>query len=164
MVLTSVIVAALGFAPGLHVRPSVRGARGEARMGTLPLAPLDAAFSPLQKWAAPPTAGGAPSAAAAGSLLDGLPLEVVALFGVIAFVGVAGLVRQSGVLSTLAPTLGLGDTRESLSEEAATAMDEADEDANLSQGEQEKKYFAVLAEEAKQKRGGSSSKRKKTKR
>ena len=108
------------------------------------LNPYDAIASPLRKFEAPSGA-----AAAGGNPLQDLPLEVTLLFAAIVVVGIAGLVKQSGALSDAAPTLGLGDSREDLVEEAAEAEKE------LSQGEKEKKYFAILAEEQAGKRGGS---------
>ena len=93
-------------------------------------------------------------------MLQDLPVEVALLFGAILLVGVAGLVKQSGVLTDNAPTVGLGESRDDLVGTAAAAKEN---DENLTQAEQEKKYFAVLAEEQKQKRGGSSEKRKKKK-
>ena len=74
--------------------------------------PLDAVAGPLNKWA--------PAAAAAGgSPLDDLPLEVKALFAIIPIVGVLGLLKSNGMLGADAPTLGLGETREDLGPEAA---------------------------------------------
>ena len=95
-----------------------------------------------------------------GEILKDLPVEVALLFGAILLVGVAGLVKQSGVLTPNAPTVGLGESRDELAGSAAAAKAT---DESLSQAEQEKKYFAILAEEQKQKRGGSSDKRKKKK-
>ena len=102
-------------------------------------------------------------------MLSDLPIEVGLLFGALIFVGIAGLVKQSGVLSADAPTVGLGDSRDDLVEAArekaaeAAASQEVDI-SELSQAEKERKYFSVLAEEQAQKRGGSKSKRKKGKR
>ena len=74
---------------------------------------------------------------------------------------ILGLLKSSGALPDSAPTVGLGETRDDLAPAAAEAQTEADED--LSQGEQERKYFAVLAEDAKAKRGGTKKNRKKGK-
>lgn len=72
----------------------------------------------------------------------------------------AGLIKQSGVLSSMAPTVGLGQSREELAPEAEVAQETAEA---MSQAEQEKKYFGVLAEEMATKRGGDKKKRKKSK-
>jgi hypothetical protein len=113
--------------------------------------PLDAVAGPLNKWA--------PAAAAAGgSPLDDLPLEVKALFAIIPIVGVLGLLKSNGMLGTDAPTLGLGETREDLGPEAAAA---AEKEANMTDGEREKMYFQQINDENKKKRGGSKSARKK---
>lgn len=96
-------------------------------------------------------------------MFDGLPIEVGLLFGTLIFVGIAGLIKSSGGLSGLAPTVGLGESRDDNMEEASAAQTEMEKMEELSQGEKEKKYFAVLAEEQSQKRGGSKSKRKKSK-
>ena len=101
------LTAALGFAPA-PISPLSRSAvrAGRPLMAT----PLDAVASPLNKWA--------PAAAAGGSPLDGLPLEVQALFAIIPIVGVLGLLKSNGMLGDNAPTLGLGDSREDLAPEA----------------------------------------------
>ena len=101
--------AALGFAPA---SPISRSAVRPSRAAPLMASPLDAVASPLNKWA--------PAAAAAGgSPLDDLPLEVKALFAIIPIVGVLGLLKSNGMLGSDAPTVGLGETREDLGPEAA---------------------------------------------
>ena len=101
--------AVLGFAPA---SPFSRSAVRPSRAAPLMATPLDAVAGPLNKWA--------PAAAAAGgSPLDDLPLEVKALFAIIPIVGVLGLLKSNGMLGTDAPTLGLGETREDLGPEAA---------------------------------------------
>ncbi|KAL1511380.1 hypothetical protein AB1Y20_006181 [Prymnesium parvum] len=119
--------------------------------------PLSTVVAPLRKFE---PSGDA--VARSGDLLTGLPIEVALLFGAILLVGVAGLVKQSGILRPDAPTVGLGESRESVAPRAAAAAEEEDAEP-LTQAEQEKKYFAILAEEAKTKRGGSAQKRKKKK-
>tara|TARA_B100000795_G_C22431219_1_gene298259 strand:+ start:61 stop:405 length:345 start_codon:yes stop_codon:yes gene_type:complete len=103
--------AALGFAPASPIsRSAVRPSRAAPLMAT----PLDAVAGPLNKWA--PDAA---AAAAGGSPLDGLPLEVKALFAIIPIVGVLGLLKSNGMLGSDAPTMGLGESREDLGPEAA---------------------------------------------
>ena len=80
--------------------------------------PLDAVASPLNKWAPAATA-------AAGSPLDDLPLEVKALFAIIPIVGVLGLLKSNGMLSSDAPTLNLGQDRADVTPEAAAAAETA---------------------------------------
>ena len=145
----------LGFVATPALRPSVAASPRLAASPSMGLNPLDAVASPLRKFEAP-AASQAAAAADNGSILDGLPIEVGLLFGAIAFVAIAGLIKQSGALSETAPTIGLGESREELSEQAEEAKE-------LSQAEKEKQYFAVLAEEVASKRGGSKSKRKKSK-
>merc|ERR1712050_721608 len=115
----------------------------------------EAIASPLRKFE---PSSSAP--AEAGDLLTGLPIEVGLLFGTILLAGVAGLIKQSGVLSQNAPTIGLGESRDDLAKSAAHAVED---EATMTQAEQEKKYFAILANEAKAKRGGSSESCKKKK-
>eukprot|EP00966_Prymnesium_polylepis_P107126 2480734-Prymnesium_polylepis.2 len=151
--LAALACSALAFAPpltGMSGRPTARPQRSPAVMVD---SPMEALASPLRKFEGTSTA-----AAGTGDILKDVPIEVVGLFGAIILVGVAGLVKQSGVLSAAAPTVGLGDSRADLKESAETA---ATEEADMTQAEQEKKYFAILAEEAKGKRGGSSEARKK---
>lgn len=93
-------------------------------------------------------------------MLDGLPIEVTLLFGTIVLVGVVGLVQQSGVLSNAAPTIGFGESREEVAPAADAAAEEKDE-SEMTQAEKEKKYFTILAEDAKRKRGGSKRKKRK---
>ena len=83
-----------------------------------------------------------------------MPIEVIGLFAVIILVGIAGLVKESGALNESAPTVGLGETREELSEEAAAA-------AEMGQTEKEKLYFKEIAKDLSTKRGGSKKKRRK---
>ena len=116
--------------------------------------PYDAVAGPLRKFEAP-------DAAAGGSMLDGLPIEVVGLFAVILLVGVAGLVKSSGALSESAPTVGLGESREELTEEATAAADEAAAIADMNQADKEKKYFGEIANDLASKRGGRKKNRRK---
>ena len=109
--------------------------------------------SPMRKFEVAPT----DAAAASGNMFSDLPVEVAVLFGAIVVVGIAGLVKSSGALSPSAPTVGLGESRDEKVEEAAKA------EAEMSQAEKERKYFAILADEQATKRGGSKSKRKKKK-
>ena len=109
--------------------------------------------SPMRKFEVAPT----DAAAASGNMFSDLPVEVALLFGAIVVVGIAGLVKSSGALSPSAPTVGLGESRDEKVEEAAKA------EAEMSQAEKERKYFAILADEQATKRGGSKSKRKKKK-
>ena len=105
--------ASLGFAPASPLSRSavVRPSRAVA---PLMATPLDAVAGPLNKWA--------PAAAAAGgSPLDDLPLEVKALFAIIPIVGVLGLLKSNGMLGSDAPTLNLGQDRGDLTPEAAAA-------------------------------------------
>ena len=117
--------------------------------------PLDAAASPLRKWEVAAGAGGA-AIQDQGNPLTDLPIEVVALFGVIAFVGVAGLVKNSGALDDAAPTVELGQSRSELQEEAAAVQE-------MSQADKEKRYFKEIAGDLSNKRGGSKAARKKKK-
>ena len=96
--------------------------------------------------------------------MDGLPIEVVALFALIPLVGVAGLIKSNGGLSVEAPTVGLGDAREDLTPSAEAAA-EADI-MSKSQGEQEREYFKILQQEMKEKRvvaGNKATKKKRKK-
>ena len=108
------LTAALGFAPA-PISPISRSAVRGCRAAPLPLMvnPLEAVASPLNKWAP------AAASSAGGSSLDGMPLEVKALFAIIPIVGVLGLLKANGMLGANAPTLGLGDSREDLAPEAA---------------------------------------------
>lgn len=146
------LTAALGFAPA-PISPLSRSAvrAGRPLMAT----PLDAVASPLNKWA--------PAAAAGGSPLDGLPLEVQALFAIIPIVGVLGLLKSNGMLGDNAPTLGLGDSREDLAPEAVAAAEQAEKEADMTDAEREKMYFQQINAENKKKRGGDKSARKKKK-
>jgi len=156
--LSLLLAAPMGFTPlsagrmsPLRAGPVISSRTAAAPVMDVNNDALSAIASPLRKWQ--------PSSAADGSILSDVPFEVAALFGVIILVGVAGLIRQSGVLSAAAPTVGLGQTRDDL----APAAEEAEEEAALTQAEQEKKYFAILAQEQAEKRGGDSSARKKKK-
>ena len=142
----ALVAPLLGFMP--TIQPFSRAAR--CRPTTMIVTPLDAVSSPLRKFEV------ASTAAAAGSPLDDLPFEVIALFATIVLVGILGLVKTGGGLPDTAPTVGLGETREDLAPAAAEA--EAS-----SQAEKEKKYFSILADEVKGKRGGSPKNRKKPK-
>ena len=104
--------AALGFAPA-PISPTSRSAVRGCRAAPLMVNPLEAVASPLNKWAP------AAASSAGGSSLDGMPLEVKALFAIIPIVGVLGLLKANGMLGANAPTLGLGDSREDLAPEAA---------------------------------------------
>ena len=106
------LTAALGFTPA-PISPNSRSAVRACRAAPLMATPLDAFASPLNKWASPAVVS------AGGSSLDGLPLEVKALFAIIPIVGVLGLLKANGMLGDNAPTLGLGDSREDLAPEAA---------------------------------------------
>ena len=106
------LTAALGFAPA-PISPISRSAVRGCRAAPLMVNPLEAVASPLNKWAP------AAAASAGGSSLDGMPLEVKALFAIIPIVGVLGLLKANGMLGANAPTLGLGDSREDLAPEAA---------------------------------------------
>ena len=106
------LTAALGFAPA-PISPNSHSAARAGRAAPLMATPLDAVASPLYKWAP------AATVSAGGSSLDGLPLEVKALFAIIPIVGVLGLLKANGMLGDNAPTLGLGDSREDLAPEAA---------------------------------------------
>ena len=117
--------------------------------------PYDAIASPLRKFEAPP------AVADGGNPLTDLPIEVGLLFGAILVVGVLGLLKQSGALTESAPTVGLGESREDLAPDAAAAAGQ--DQAEMTQGQKEKQYFAILAEEQAQKRGGSNATRKKKK-
>ena len=148
--------AAMGFVAGpaaLLRTPTLRSAG--VGHPVMDLNPYDAIASPLRKFEAPA------AAAAGGNPLQDLPLEVTLLFAAIVFVGIAGLVKQSGALSDLAPTVGLGDSREDYADAAAQAEKEAPKE--MTQGEKEKQYFAILAQEQATKRGGSKDGRKKKK-
>ena len=112
--------------------------------------PLDAVATPLTKFQGSGVSNSNPLADA--------PFEVLALFAVILLVGVGGLVRSSGVLSSAAPTVGLGESREELKEEAQQA---ATEEAGMTQAEKEAMYFKEIRSELAAKRGGSGKKRKK---
>ena len=115
---------------------------------------MDALAGPLRKWELPADAAGAATAAPDGANpLTDLPIEVIGLFGFIILVGIAGLVKESGALSQTAPTVGLGETREELSDEAAAA-------AELDQTAKEKLYFKEIAKDLSQKRGGAKGKKK----
>lgn len=117
--------------------------------------------SPLESLASPLTfkaAGSAGSAVAAGSLLDDLPPEVLALFAIIPLVGLAGLVKSNMDLNPDAPTVSLGETRDELAPEAEAAEDK-------SQADKEKEYWGVLSAQQKEKReGGNKATKKKRKR
>ena len=106
------LTAALGFAPA-PISPISRSAARGCRAAPLMVNPLEAVASPLNKWAP------AAASSAGGSSLDGMPLEVKALFAIIPIVGVLGLLKANGMLGANAPTLGLGDSREDLAPEAA---------------------------------------------
>ena len=106
------LTAALGFAPA-PISPISRSAVRGCRAAPLMVNPLEAVASPLNKWAP------AAASSAGGSSLDGMPLEVKALFAIIPIVGVLGLLKANGMLGANAPTLGLGDSREDLAPEAA---------------------------------------------
>merc|ERR1719453_1421850 len=116
--------------------------------------PLDAVAAPLRKFEG---AGAAAAAKQGGSPLDGAPFEVVALFAVLVLVGVVGLVRSSGALNDLAPTVGLGESRDEKQAEAneAAAKGSIEEMADMSQAEKEKRYFGEIADELAEKRGGA---------
>ena len=138
-------------------RPAIR-----PRLSSAPLmaSPLEAVASPLNKWQ--------PAAAeVSGSSLDGMPFEVVALFALIPIVGVLGLIEANGGLGVNAPTLGLGQERDELTEAAAAAEEAAraagKDPADMTDAEREKEYFKVINAENKKKRGGTSAKRKKVK-
>ena len=90
-----------------------------------------------------------------------LPLEVIALFGVIVVVGILGLIKSNGGLSGAAPTVGLGDSREDFKEEAAAVQGKSLED--MTQAEKEALYFKEIAGDLATKRGGSKTTRKKNK-
>merc|ERR1719343_1404336 len=91
--------------------------RGRTRSMQMVATPLDAIASPLRKFEG--------SASATGNPLADLPIEVELLFGAILIVGVAGLVKQSGLLSTNAPTIALGESRDDLASKAAAIQEEA---------------------------------------
>ena len=152
----------LAFAPApLSHRSPMRTHACSLRM----LSPLEAVANPLRKFEAPVTsAAGAKTAAAAAasnSILADLPIEVIGLFAVLILAGIAGLVKSSGALSESAPTVGLGESREDLSDEAKTAEAEME---SMTQAEKEKKYFSQIAGDLAGKRGGSGKDRKKKKR
>ena len=117
---------------------------------------MDALASPLRKWELPSDAAATAAAAPADGAnpLTDLPIEVVGLFAFIILVGIAGLVKESGALSESAPTVGLGETREELSEEAAAAEE-------MDQTAKEKMYFKEIAKDLSQKRGGAKKKKRK---
>ncbi len=118
--------------------------------------PFDVVASPLRKFeVAAPSAGGT---TATGNILSDLPFEVYSLFAVILLVGIAGLARTNSGLSESAPTVGMGESREELIEQAREAQEEL---ANMSQADKEKKYFKEIAGDLAKKRGGSKSRRKK---
>ena len=141
--MAQMMASSFGFAPTIRMHSVGQRAAPPLMVAN----PLDAVASPLRKFDAPDGLG-------QGSPLDDLPVEVILLFGAIIVVGILGLVKQSGALSETAPTVSIGETRDDLADEAAKA------EAEMSQGEKEKKYFAVLAQEQATKRGGSKSKRK----
>ena len=151
----AMLAASLGL-----VQPTLTSSRPAVGRVAAPLmaTPIDAVVSPLNKWQ--------PAAeAVAGSPLDGLPLEVKALFALIPVVGVLGLIKANGGLGGAAPTLGLGQGREELAPEAAAAAEKAAKElgkdpADLTDAEREKMYFKTINEENKKKRGGSKKKRK----
>ena len=84
-----------------------------------------------------------------------------ALVAAIVLVGVAGLVKQSGVLDSSAPTVGLGESREDLvASGAAKPPSEAEPAAPQDQKEM---AYSMMEDEFKRRRGGSSSRKKRTK-
>ena len=156
MMLAIDVVALLSFAPSCgHKRPSIAHGYERPSIAHLRMSALDVIASPLRKFE--PTN----AAAGGGSITDGLPLEVVALFSAIVLVGVAGLIKQSGGLSGLAPTVGLGEQREDLAEAAQEArkQEPTAPDAEMTQAEKEKQYFKIIAEEQAAKRGGSKERK-----
>ena len=152
----------------------------QARSATPVMGVVETIASPLTKMESPAVAQ------AGGSPLDGLPLEVQLLFGTIVFVGIAGLAKSSGVdvvalaqsiikfvSSLIANLTGNGSTAgleqppvgSAAGDEpmAASPVAASEDESDLSQGEKERKYFSILAEEQAQKRGGTKTKRKKIK-
>merc|ERR1719247_3117482 len=141
------LTAALGFAPA-PISPNSHSAARAGRAAPLMATPLDAVASPMYKWAP------AATVSAGGSSLDGMPLEVKALFAIIPIVGVLGLLKANGMLGDNAPTLGLGDSREDLAPEAAAASEQAKTEADMTDAEREKMYFQQINAENKKRRGG----------
>ena len=152
--------AAFSFAPSAHPRlPAVRATRASTPL----MGPLETIASPLRKF-------DAPNAVSTGSMTDGAPLEVQALFAVIFLVGVAGLVRGSGVLDSAAVQTALASVKgdaPAAAPEAASPVAEAPQDptdiSDMSQAQQEAMYFKQIAKDLGTKRGGSSKRRKKAK-
>ena len=144
-------LALTAFAFHVHT-PILRPAFGRAQPRMMAATPLDVVAQPLRKFE--------PAAAVDGNMLTDLPFEVVALFAVIVLVGIAGLVKTNSGLAESAPTVGLGESRDDLIEEAATAEEEL---ASLSQADQEKRYFKEIAGDLAKRRGGTKKQRKKGK-
>ena len=155
--LANLVAATSAFVvPAAPAAPSLRG--GSMRMA---LNPLDAVASPLRKFE-PQAAAGAKTmaeAAASNNMLADAPIEVYLLFGTLIVVGIAALVKSAGGLPDLAPTVGLGESREELKAEADEAVTQSAED--MTQSAKEQLYFKEIASDLSQKRGGDSSKRKK---
>ena len=171
------------FTPTPVIRPVLATthalATTQARSATPVMGVVETIASPLTKMESPAVAQ------AGGSPLDGLPLEVQLLFGTIVFVGIAGLAKSSGVdvvalaqsiikfvSSLIANLTGNGSTAGLEQPPVSSAGDEpmaaspaaaTEDESDLSQGEKERKYFSILAEEQAQKRGGTKTKRKKMK-
>lgn len=159
-------LASFGFAPTLQLRPQLMGG---ARSSTpLMLDPFGAAATPLRKFEAP--AADVAAATAQGSITDGLPIEVVLLFGTIVVVAILGLAKSAGLLEQLGSMTG-GDSQAIMNRDDLTAeakeemvnkeMERAKEEMEMTQGEKERKYFAMLAKEQAGKRGGTKANRKK---
>jgi len=144
--------SALAFAPPARLgRPAIAARTRASQQPTLLDNPIEAIASPLRKFEP------SQAAPATGSPLDGLPIEVGLLFGAILLVGVAGLVKQSGVLDASAPTIGLGESRDELVSSGA-----AKPAAERPEPEDEKVLAMNMVEdEFKKRRGGSSADRKK---
>jgi len=154
------VATLLAFAPApLSHRSPMRTHACSLRM----LSPLEVVANPLRKFEAPVTSAAgasktAAAAAASNNILADLPIEVIGLFAVLILAGIAGLVKSSGALSESAPTVGLGESREDLSDQAQTAEAEME---SMTQAEKEKKYFSQIAGDLAGKRGGSGKNRKK---
>jgi hypothetical protein len=150
--------AMLAFAPMHGGRADVRSPSRGVGIRMLQ-SPLEIVAAPLRKFEGPGV--GAVAATSSGNILAELPIEVIGLFALLVIVAVAGLLRSSGALSDSAPTVGLGDSRDQLMQQAQeSAREEID---NMSQGEQEKTYFKEIRKDLASKRGGDKSKRKKRK-
>ena len=134
------------------MRPMLQSSRFATPM--MIASPIDAIASPLRKFEAPADVAAAAVVDPNANPLTDLPIEVAGLFAFLVLVSIAGLVKSSGALDEAAPTVGLGESREDLTDEAA-------EVAAMAQADKEKKYFGEIANDLAKKRGGSKKNRKK---